>query len=413
MNTKCAGPGLPRCLKRVACWIAFLPLAALLPATVYGLGSAIPNQNAEAIARGNAFIASADNASAIYYNPAAITQLEGTHLLFGAHNLVVNPQYESTDGSRSSHGFFSVASVPQFYATYSQKDSPLSFGVGLYAPFGLGVHWPTNTSFNTLGLQSQLTYIAFNPVVAYEVCPSLSLAVGPTINYAKVRLRQGIGLSAGDEFVFNGTGWCFGATAGLLWKPIEKWSVGVDYRSPTSIKFAGRSTLRPYAPSESTDANLNFPQSIGGGISYRPTPQWNFEAYLIWTDWDTIDGTTFRRASGNIPFALNWISSVMTGVGGTRYFDNGWFVSAGYFFSQHSTPEKNFTPLVPDTDLHVGSIGFGRQLKNWSYSLSAQLITGPWRDVNNSTANPNSGQTADGKWSWFNESVNFSVGYRF
>ncbi|MGV3756131.1 MAG: hypothetical protein ACO1QS_12175 [Verrucomicrobiota bacterium] len=34
----------------------------------------LPNQDPEGIARGNAFVATADNPSAIYYNPAGITQ---------------------------------------------------------------------------------------------------------------------------------------------------------------------------------------------------------------------------------------------------------------------------------------------------------------------------------------------------
>jgi long-chain fatty acid transport protein len=40
-------------------------------------GFRLPDQDAFATARGEAFAATADNASAIYYNPAGITQLEG------------------------------------------------------------------------------------------------------------------------------------------------------------------------------------------------------------------------------------------------------------------------------------------------------------------------------------------------
>ena len=70
--------------------ILLLPAIALLPMSVHALGFRIPNQDAEATAKGNAFVATADNPSAIYYNPAGITQLEGTHAQFGLHNLSVN-----------------------------------------------------------------------------------------------------------------------------------------------------------------------------------------------------------------------------------------------------------------------------------------------------------------------------------
>jgi long-chain fatty acid transport protein len=403
-----------RRVTRTVGWGALLSLALMLiPSVVYGLGASIPNQNAQATARGNAFIATADNPSAIFYNPAAITQLDGARFEFGIHNLRVNSEFESLDGSTHAASKFQIASVPQSYFTYTPKDSQFSFGVGLYAPYGLGVSWPTNTPFNTLALQSKLLYVTFNPVVAWKILPNLSVAAGPTVNYAKVKFSQGIGLSAGDEFHFDGSGWDMGVTAGLLWKPFEKWSVGINYRSPTSIDFEGRSRLSPYAPGEDTSANLKFAQWVGGGVGYIPSKHWSFEAYVIWTDWDTLDTTTFKRPSGDIPFALNWESSFMTGLGGTRSFDNGWFVSAGYFFSENSTSESHFTPLVPDTNLHVGSAGFGYNGKRWSFALSGQIITGPWRVVEGTTPSPVSGQTADGKYKWFNQAVNFSMGYRF
>src|SRR3990170_4038794 len=65
-------------------------LLAIWPVCSYGLGFRIPNQDAEAIARGNAFVATADNPAAIYYNPAGITQLEGHTAQFGIHSLSAN-----------------------------------------------------------------------------------------------------------------------------------------------------------------------------------------------------------------------------------------------------------------------------------------------------------------------------------
>jgi long-chain fatty acid transport protein len=415
MNAKHAGLKLLRRAKHVAhSKTLLLAAATFLPVMVYGLGSAIPNQDAEATARGNAFIATANNPSAIYYNPAGITQLEGIYVQYGLHNLAVNSEYESLDGTIERNSEFNVASVPQLYCTFSPKDSAFSYGFGIYAPFGLGVEWSTNTPFSTLALKSELMFITFNPVVAWQVTPTLSIAAGPTINWAKVDLRQAIGLAPNDEFDFDGDGWTFGATAGLLWKPHEKWAFGLNYRTPTAVDFEGKSQLKPYAPEENTSAELDFPQSVGGGIAYWPTPEWNVEVYLIWTDWDVVDNTTFKRPSGNIPFTLNWESSIMTGIGATRYLDNNrWFISAGYFFSQHSTSEANYTPLVPDTDLHVGSAGFGYKGEHWNYALSLQLITGPWRVIDSSAANPISGETADGKYSWLNGAVNFSIGYHF
>jgi long-chain fatty acid transport protein len=95
-------------------WI--VGLLALAPPALVALGFRIPNQDAAAIARANAFVATADNPSALYYNPAGITQLEGHQVQFGMHALSVNSTFVSPTGVRSkTKGTFQP--VPQLYYT--------------------------------------------------------------------------------------------------------------------------------------------------------------------------------------------------------------------------------------------------------------------------------------------------------
>ncbi len=392
---------------------SFLLLATLIPLNSYPLGFRIPNQDAEATARGNAYVATADSPSAIYYNPAGITQIEGTLAQYGLHIISVNSDYHSPSGVEANSKF-EIQPVPQFYATMTPKDSHFSFGFGVYAPFGLGIQWPENAPFRTLGLEGRLLYASLNPVVAWKIHRTFSLAIGPTINYSKVKLRQGIGITPNDEFKFTGDGFAYGFTAGLLWQPHPQWSFGAKYSSETSVNYGGDSLALPYSAATHTTARLDYPQTAVGGISFRPNEQWNIEADVDWTDWDRVKTVVFKgTASGDVLLPLNWHSSFLYELGATRYFSNGYFASAGYFFSANSTSEKNFTFVVPDTDLHVASLGFGRKGKHWRWAVSGQIITGPTRTVTGSTPNPNSMVSADGRYHWFNEAVNASIGYQF
>jgi long-chain fatty acid transport protein len=114
---------------------------------IYGLGVRNPSQDAYAIARGNAFVATADNPSAIYYNPAGITQLPGQQVRLGVLNyLGLVSEYEAPNG-REAKTKYRIEPVPQLYYTFTQDGSPVSFGVGVYAPFGLGLEWPDDTGF--------------------------------------------------------------------------------------------------------------------------------------------------------------------------------------------------------------------------------------------------------------------------
>jgi hypothetical protein len=93
----------------------------------------------------------------------------------------------------------------------------------------------------------------------------------------------------------------------------------------------------------------------------------------------------------------------------TRYLEKGYFVSAGYFFSQNSTSERDFTPTVPDTNLHVGSLGFGHKGVRWAWTFAGQIITGPDRVISQDTAFP----AANGRYHWMNGSLDFSIRYHF
>jgi long-subunit fatty acid transport protein len=126
-----------------------------------------------------------------------------------------------------------------------------------------------------------------------------------------------------------------------------------------------------------------------------------------WTDWDTLDTLIFEGTPfGNIPFPLNWESSYLVHFGVSRYLNEGYWVAAGYFFSENSTSDRDFSPLVPDTDLHVASLGVGRKGEKWSWAVSGQVITGPKRHINN-------GGGMDGSYQFFNQAINLSVAYRF
>jgi len=398
-------------------------LLATAPLGVFGLGVRIPNQDAEAIARGNAFAATANNPSALYYNPAGISQLHGTDVQIGVLSyLGLTSDYRNQVTGASARTDYEIVPVPQLYATYSPGNSslPLSYGLGVYAPFGLGLHWPEDGPFRQLAIEGRITYITIQPTIALQLHPTLSIGVGPTLNYSHAKLRQGIGITPTDQFSFRGEDWDFGYHVGVLWKPIETVSVGANYRSPTTLNYHGPAHFdaSPVVDtmSEAT-VRTDFPQIISGGISYRPAPEWNFEVDVDWTDWNCVDTLVFKGAAnpftGNdISLPLNWHASWFYHVGGTRYFENGYFVSAGYFFSQNSTSEKNFTPYVPDTDLHVGSIGGGYKGRNWNWALAAQLITGAWRTVNGSTPSA-FGQSADGQYKFLVPAVTCSLGYRF
>ena len=67
-------------------WIvATLVVSLAATGSGWALGFRNPDQGARATGQGEAFVAQADDASAIYYNPAGLTQQKGTELTSGSY----------------------------------------------------------------------------------------------------------------------------------------------------------------------------------------------------------------------------------------------------------------------------------------------------------------------------------------
>ena len=86
----------------------------------------------------------------------------------------------------------SLQPVPQLYYVHSFANEPISLGLGVYAPYGLSLDWGNNAPFNTVAESGSLTYLCFNPVIAWKVYPPLSIAIGPTINYSQATFKKAL-----------------------------------------------------------------------------------------------------------------------------------------------------------------------------------------------------------------------------
>jgi long-chain fatty acid transport protein len=398
-------------------------------------GFRLDDQDAFATARGGAFVATADNASAVYYNPAGITQLEGMNFRGGLYGIYDDPRF--TPPAPANTNTFRVhdqwAEAPQFFSAFTPKDWPVSFGLGVYSPYGGNIGWPQNTGFRSVALEGSLTYITINPVVAVKPVSGLSIAGGPMFNYADMEMGQGLLRTQRpltNFFRFQGNGWSVGYNVGVLWQPHEKISLGGTFRSTATVRLDGQTDfeqqpLRGLYPATNRVAHedYTFPWDVVVGISYRPTPKWNLEFDANYTDWSsfgTINLYQQNPPSGlktNTPVVLNWQGSWIYEFGVTRYFDNGWHVSAGYAFDENSVPDAHYTPLVADLDRHFISAGVGFRGKRFDLDLAYQFGYGPGHTVTgsipSSTPGRFAGQNANGKYEFISHVVQLTVGMRF
>jgi len=394
-------------------------LTMLASASIHASGFRIYLQDAAAAQQGNAFTATADNPSAIYYNPAGITQLTGHNLRNGVDLVYYNFDFRSNTGQEWD-SIDHLRGVAQFFYTYSPEKLPFSFGLGVYSPYGLGSKWPDDSPFRTLARRCDLMFFSFNPVIAWKVSDQLSVAAGPMLNYADLDSRRGMAV-VGDEFRFRGRGFSPGFNAGLLWRPHEQHALGVNYRSPTTVDYHGHTFVRNLTPAipglppsgkESASLEMPYPQHLTVGWSYRPTPAWNLEVDVHWTDWDRLNTVTIRQGAVSISEVFDWRSTFECSAGVTRHFDNGYSIGGGFAWGESASPDAHFNPFCADLAGPGFMLGLGHQGKRWSWNAAYYAYYGLPRTVSGSARSP-AGQSADGRYEGVMHFVCLSMGLKF
>jgi long-chain fatty acid transport protein len=402
-------------------------------------GFGLPDQDAFATARGEAFVATADNASAIYYNPAGITQLTNNNVRGGLNSVYYEPTYQPPTGQpnngRTYYSSANFAYLPQLFYTYTASGAPLSFGVGAYAPYGGNMSWPQNTGFRSVAVSGDLKYITINPVVAVKLTPTLSIGGGAMFNYGDISMYQGLSrfTTPSNYFNFTGNGWSVGYNAGIRWQPITQLSFGATFRSSTALNFQGSTDFQyighGYNKPTTRDASaiFTFPLTTVFGVSYRPTPKWNLEFDANYTGWNSFDTVTIEQSppkvnnpfNQNVPVNLDWESSWIYEFGVTRYFENGWHVSGGYTFNENSVPDTYYTPLVADLNRNFFSLGCGYSGKRFNFDIAYQLGFAFKRDVSGSEPSVNAirissgGHPADGTYGFSSSAIIATAGMNF
>ena len=100
-------------------------------------------------------------------------------------------------------------------------------------------------------------------------------------------------------------------------------------------------------------------------------------------------------------------------LGVTRSFQQGYFLSAGYIYSENSSPDLNFTPLIPDADLHLWTIGFGRRGEESSWAIAYAIAYNGGREVRGNSSSSLIGESADGDYETLNHAINLSYQFSF
>lgn len=401
-------------------------------------GFGIYEWGARGQALGGAMVGRADDPSALVYNPAGITQLDGFHLMTGLTFISPRASAEMTDpysGSSSTQSANDVNwYIPHLYATYTLNDR-VSFGLGVFTRYGLGNDYDDNWwgRYNTTHVS--LTTMSINPNVAWKLTNKFSMSFGLEFQRMTVDMRQkidgtklvygalgntlgafwlrsrGLGLNVNDpgtdalDFsqTLKGEGWGVGGVIGLHYQISDQWAAGLSYRSRISTTIRGRAKynftdeswghLKAFKKAsdqlfKETDVTtkITTPDSIQAGVVYKPLQNLSIEAGAVYTVWSTYEELQINYdnpslGTDEIVSEKNWNDTWRLNVG-VEYLPLDWLaLRAGYVWDQ-SPLEKGYEDyFLPANDRHLYSVGLGLMAGGLQLDLAYTYLDIMERDV--------------------------------
>jgi long-chain fatty acid transport protein len=366
-------------------------------AKAYGAGFALIQQGTAAMAQGNAFVADASDASAIFYNPAGLNQLKTPQVYVGT--FLNYPDRNFSGGgldSQTNHRLYKSLTTYIAFPVHKR----VAVGIGFFSPFGMGTVWPPTWAGRYITTYSSLKTYTLNPAVSVKVLDNLSVAAGVDFLWSRVKLKRKVKVPFGlpdGEFNLNGDGSGAGYNFGLLYEPVSGIKLGVAYRSKISVNHHGDLTSTLPKPLQSSliqgSAGIIYPASLTVGIAYSRLKPFTFEFDTTWTGWSSYSKLKLHLdrpmmvngvMTNTITTPKNWHDAWAFRFGANYKVWDGFKIRAGYIYDLTPVPDSSFDPQVPDANRHIFTVGGDMKvLKRFTLGIAYNFILVESRTKNN------------------------------
>jgi long-chain fatty acid transport protein len=364
--------------------------------SLFANGLNLNSIGSRASSMGTAFIGLSDDFSAVFFNPAGLTQMENANFSLFGTVLLPTATYQlpiaGIDATTESEMYPSGAI--SYFKPVSDK---LVLGISVYVPSGSGATWNGDDLANLTGgtafvWESMIAVITAAPAVAYKITDTFSLGATLNINYGMLKTDRPV-LPLG-QYSENITGVAFGASFGAMFTPSKYFSVGASLRTSSKVKLSGDADMPGAAglglsATSEAEREATWPMVAGIGIAVRPTDKLTIVADAVWTQWSKLDSLpiTYTDPAWQATFApgseiqLNWDDTWQFKFGIEYQVATSWFLRAGYYSDPTPGPVETQNILIPQTDFNAVTAGFGYRTKKMALDFAFEYVMGTDREV--------------------------------
>ncbi len=400
-----------------------------------------------AMGRGGAFVAGADDISAQWYNPSALTRISGTHFqldVMGVKQQIYFDRLDypgegpTVDGNPTDLTTDPISNsapplpIPHFGFIHDFGNPDLTVLLGFTTPYATDMKYPAGGA-QRYSLEDSLVIHTFTgPAVAYRIKPWLSVGIGTSWNYMIVGQSMQVGLQVPfgdcqgetedpkcdigfeaytkDAKMFT---WNLSATvesldqrfaAALMFQPKIKYDATGWLKADFSNNTFYESGFILSETSEDKDITIeaDLPIIIRTGLLFRPTPTFEIELSGVYEGWSTLQSLDVKNVNmtiemneflgdaevtDDISLPTNFTDSYSLRLGWDWDQSKQWNFRQGFFFESTGLKQEYMSPALVDRN-KVG-LGLGASWSpnpKWTFDSALFGATmGSW-EVNNSNS---------------------------
>ena len=376
-----------------------LVASSLVLGSSFGAGFGLYEASARGNALGGTLVGSTKDASAVYYNPANMTEMTNVSVMVGSTFVWLYSDV-TVDGRSERNMNPGLFCIPSVFVTTPVWDD-LHFGLGAYCENGLGTRYGTDWTLAGDTTETTLMQFTLNPNLAYKITDWWSVAAGLKMSYITFNNKKrphhgtpGYDLMSeldGDDISM---GYNFGTTFRLMEsQDYGRLGLGVVYRSQIKHNIKGDFDINgsvphrllgriPYAATggdlhSDASARLTLPQSLTAGLNWdSPNEKWHAGFATTWTQWSSVDtisfkiparslnATTGRLEPSSFDLPLEWDDVWRFSVGLEYDVTDDFSLRCGYVYDMDPSSDRRGTTMLPGGDRNILGLGAGYYI--WS-----------------------------------------------
>ncbi|MEM7562500.1 MAG: outer membrane protein transport protein, partial [Pseudomonadota bacterium] len=372
--------------------IIYTLLGVMITTTAGAGGYRVSLQGQKALAMGHTGVAMSDSSEVVFFNPGAMTQLEAETDITGGLTLLTGSTKYQSDQVPVEEETDNPLGTPLngYYA--SKLSEELSWGLGIYTPYGNKVKWPTDWAGSHLVNEIELQAIYIQPTIGYQINESTSIGFGPNLVLGAVNFNRNLSTSLVDANgnranvtidAQNVTAW--GANLGLLHRVNDKMTLGFSYRSEVTVEARDEDADFEDVPTalQSTfadgdfDADLPLPAELTLGFAYEYNDKLTLAFDFNRTYWGVYDELVIEFDNGITSVnPRNYEDSNIYRFGVQYQYNDKWIFRGGIYLDESPVPDGAFAPETPRNDSIGYTAGFSyRHSKNLELDFSLLILT--------------------------------------